>query len=66
MIKENDTFTGWNKFPDIKPSYDFDCIIEFEDGRKWIASWQNDIWCFANPHIHSLDISVKRWMAFPD
>ena len=63
---DNDTYDGWMKFPDVKPSYDFDAIVEFEDGRKWIASWQDDHWDFSAPHIFSFDIPVKRWMAFPE
>jgi len=63
---ENDTFTGWNSFPGITPSYDFDAIVEFQDGRKWIASWQGDHWDFATPHIFSCEVPIKRWMAFPD
>jgi hypothetical protein len=63
---KDDTFTGWNNFPQIKPSYNFDVIIEFEDGRKWIASWEKDQWNFSRPHIFDLNVPVKRWMAFPD
>lgn len=63
---ENDTFTGWNKFPDVKPSYDFDAIVEFEDGGMWIAAWKDDHWDFMTPHFFDSDIPVKRWMAFPE
>jgi len=63
---DNDTFTGWHNFPEVKPSYDFSAIVEFEDGRKWIASWTGIEWNFEEPRIFDLGIPVKRWMAFPD
>lgn len=62
---DNDTFTGWNKFPDIKPTYDFEVIVEFEDGGKWIGCWYGDHWDFSKPHIYDFS-DVVRWMAFPD
>ena len=61
---KDDVFSGWND-SSVKPSYDFDVIVEFEDGRKWIASWENDRWNFAEPRIFDCDVPVKRWMAFP-
>ena len=58
---KDDVFSGWNDFPEVKPSYDFDAIVEFVDGQKRMASWKNDRWNFAEPGI--LDCDVKRWMA---
>jgi hypothetical protein len=63
---DNDTFTKWNNFADEKPTYDFDVIVEFEDGRKWIGSWGGDHWNFSKPRIFDLGVPVKRWMAFPE
>lgn len=55
----------WFDASKILPSYDFDCIIKFENGGIYVAEYQNGKWIRKGETFEEFN-TIVSWAMFPD